>query len=153
MIFKPHQAGGRSSSWLDMFAIGASAVCLAHCLMLPLLFALLPAASRLFAVPEALHIWAFALAIPASALAMRAGYRHHGIAHPALLGLLGLILLGVGALGGLRLLMETGFTVMGSVLLAIGHLSNWRLRGAALRSRSKCCNVVTSHDSGDCRCS
>lgn len=135
-----------------MFAIGASAVCLAHCLMLPLLFALLPAASRLFAVPEAFHIGAFVLAIPASALAMRTGYRHHGIVHPVLLGLLGLILLGVGALGGQRLLIETGFTVTGSVLLAIGHLSNWRLRHAASRTRTSSRDVVTSHKSGDCKC-
>lgn len=131
-----------------MLPIGASAVCLAHCLMLPLLFALVPAASHLFAVPEAFHIGAFVLAIPISVLAMRTGYRHHGFVHPVLLGLFGLILLGVGAFGGLRLLAETGFTVTGSVLLAIGHLSNWRLRHASTKARRGSCVVATAQISG-----
>ncbi len=117
-----------------MLPIGASIVCLAHCLMLPLLFTLLPAATRLGAVPETFHIGAFVLAIPISVLAMQAGYRHHGIVYPVLLGLSGLILMGVGAFAGLRLLIEAGFTVTGSVLLAIGPLSNWRLRHASSKA-------------------
>lgn len=148
---RPAEAPTRSQSkWMDMFAVSASAVCLAHCLLLPLLLALLPATSRFLDVPEGVHVGAFMLAIPASAYAMRTGYRHHGIVQPLLLGALGLILLGVGALGGLRLLVETGFTVTGSVLLAVGHLSNWRLRNAASRTGRK--EPGAASNVSKCRC-
>lgn len=143
--------GHMRSKWLDMLAIGASAACLVHCLFLPLLFAVLPSVSRLLNLPEGLHLGAFLLAIPASAFAMRTGYRQHGIVHPALLGGLGLVLLGVGALGGMRLLVETGLTVIGSVLLAIAHLRNWRLQSAAFRTRAKA-GGLRLPASGDCRC-
>lgn len=122
------------SRWLDVAAIGASAVCLLHCLALPLLFAALPAASRLLSLPEGFHLAAFLFAIPASATAMVAGYRHHGRWWPACLGAAGLMLIGIGALAGLRLLVETGVTVAGSLLLAAGHLDNWRLRARAIRN-------------------
>lgn len=115
-------------AWWDAFAVGASALCLFHCLALPLILALAPAASNVLGMPTWFHLAAFAVAVPASAIAMRRGYRHHGVALPALLGTIGLVLLGLGALCGFRLLVETGFTVFGSVLLAAGHLRNWRLQ-------------------------
>lgn len=117
---------------LDGLAIAASTACLVHCLLLPILFALLPAASAFLRVPEGFHVAAFLLAVPASAMAMRSGYRHHGIVLPAAFALVGLILLGLGALGGLGFLVEAGTSVIGSLLLAFGHLSNWRLRQKAL---------------------
>jgi hypothetical protein len=139
--------------WLDAAAIGASAACLVHCLMLPLLFAALPAASRLLSLPESFHLAAFAFAVPASAIAMGTGYRHHGALLPAGFGAIGLLLIGIGALGGLELLLETGVTVAGSLLLATGHLGNWRLRARAIRASGHVCNDVSSPDSaGDCRC-
>lgn len=119
--------------WPDLFAIGASAACLVHCLLPPLLFVALPIAARALALPEDFHLAAFTLAIPASAFAMRRGYRHHGLALPALIGVVGLLLLGAGAVGGFQRLLETGLTVMGSVLLAIAHLTNWRLQDAAIK--------------------
>jgi len=117
-------------AWWDAFAVGASALCLVHCLALPLILALAPAASTVLGMPAWFHQAAFALAVPASALAMRRGYLHHGAVLPALLGMIGLVLLGLGALCGFRILLETGFTVSGSVLLAAGHFRNWTLQHA-----------------------
>jgi hypothetical protein len=65
---------------------------------------------------------------------MRSGYRSHGLVHPLLLGGLGLVFLGIGALAGFRLLAETGVTVLGSLLLALAHLRNWRLQRGLVRT-------------------
>lgn len=121
-------AGTRFSSWLDIAAIGTSAACLIHCLMLPLLFAALPALSAIIGLPESIHAIAFLLAVPASVGAMIGGHRRHGSNHPAIMAASGLALMGVGALGGFKLMLETGLTVAGSVTLAVAHLNNWRLR-------------------------
>jgi hypothetical protein len=122
------KAGTRQRAWLDAVAIGASLACLVHCLVLPLLLALLPALTRVVAVPESFHLGAFLFAIPASAWAMHTGYRHHGALFPALFGAIGLLLLGGGALGGFDLAIETGVTVLGSLVLASAHWVNWSLQ-------------------------
>lgn len=137
------RSGVSYTAWLDAAAIGASAACLVHCLALPLLFAALPAASYLLQLPESFHLGAFLFAIPASALAMSAGYRRHGAMLPGGFGAVGLILIGAGALGGFELMLETGVTVVGSVLLAVGHVGNWRLRARALRSGGPACDDVS----------
>jgi hypothetical protein len=123
-----------AGSWLDGFAIGASALCLVHCLALPLIFAVAPAATRLLGMPAWFHVAAFAVAVPASALAMLRGYRLHGVLLPVIFATLGLFLLGLGALAGFRLFLETGVTVAGSLILAAGHLRNWRLQRRAAGS-------------------
>lgn len=116
------------SAHLDAAAIGASFACLVHCLLLPLVLALAPAASHLVQLPDYLHAAVFFFALPVSALAMLRGYRRHGLRLPAVVGALGLILIGAGAAGGLWTLTETGLTVAGSALLAIGHAINWKLK-------------------------
>ncbi|MCJ8156246.1 MerC domain-containing protein [Sphingomonas sp. LaA6.9] len=112
----------------DGAAIGASALCLAHCLGLPVLIAMLPALADLLAFPESFHLAAFAFALPASGIALLAGYRRHGLLLPAIMGAVGLLLIGWGATGGHRIAIETGLTVLGSLLLAMGHIWNWRAR-------------------------
>lgn len=112
----------------DGLAIGLSLACLVHCAGPPLLLALLPAALGMIGMPAWLHLAAFLVAIPSSAFAMRTGYRHHGRALPAMLGMNGLALLGLGLLFGSSFAIETGLTVCGSVLLVVAHVSNWRLR-------------------------
>ena len=116
------------NSRLDGVALFTSVACLVHCLALPLLFALLPVASTYLALPESFHVGAFIVAVPASSIAIFSGYRHHGAALPVALALVGLTLLGTGALGGQSLPVETGLSVIGSVLLAVAHIQNWRLR-------------------------
>jgi hypothetical protein len=113
---------------LDSLGIAASLACLAHCLLVPLLIALLPTVSAMLAMPESVHAIAFAFAVPASALAMVGGYRRHGALQPVFIGSLGLAALGIGALAGLDHLAEVGSTIVGSLLLAAAHVQNWRLR-------------------------
>jgi hypothetical protein len=56
------------------------------------------------------------------------GYRLHGMLQPVVLAAVGLMALGCGTLGGFLWMLETGFTVAGSVILTAAHLQNWRLR-------------------------
>lgn len=117
----------RKFAW-DGVALGVSIGCLVHCVGMPVLLALMPALGGVIGLPEWLHLAAFSMAVPASALAMRTGYRRHGRALPALLGAKGLLLLGLGLLSGASFATETGLTVCGSVLLVVAHIRNWQLR-------------------------
>lgn len=121
---------GKAGRAADRLAIGSSFACLVHCLLLPLAIAFAPALARLGGATESLHLLMFLIAVPASALAMLAGYRRHGLIIPALMALAGLVLIGGGALGGFRLAIETSVTVAGSLLLAAAHLWNIRARRA-----------------------
>lgn len=109
----------------DRAALGASALCLVHCLGTPLLIAVSPALASALGF-ELLHPLLFVLAVPVSAIAMLAGFRRHGLIVPLLLAVGGLSLIGVGAFAGLRLALETGISTAGSALLALAHLRNLR---------------------------
>lgn len=128
----------RSPTWLDLASIGASFACLVHCLLPPLLLAIAPALAGLFELPEYFHLAAILFAMPASALAMSAGFRRHGAILPATVAAFGLALLLIGTLAGLPAFKETGFSVAGSLLLAGAHLRNWRLAARATRKRTTC---------------
>jgi hypothetical protein len=118
----------RLGDWLDGFAICASAACLVHCLVLPLIIAALPAIARSIDPGEGFHRIVLALAIPTSGLALIPGWRSSGAIVPLAAGLAGLALLATGvALAG-RPTVETVVSVAGSVLLATAHLLNWRRR-------------------------
>lgn len=125
----PGGAAISSGRAADRLAIGSSVACLVHCLVLPLAIAVAPALARVVGATESLHLAIFLIAVPASALAMLAGYRRHGLVVPALMALIGLALIGAGALAGLRFAIETSVTVAGSLVLAAAHLWNLRARG------------------------
>ncbi|MFC3441957.1 MerC domain-containing protein [Sphingobium rhizovicinum] len=115
-----------SERWLDGFALCASSLCTLHCLGLPLLFALLPALASRIDPGESFHLIMLALAIPTSLFALAQGWRRHGGTLPMVAGVAGLILMAVGALAADGVLAETLWTVSGSLLLATGHILNWR---------------------------
>ncbi|MDQ3080049.1 MAG: MerC domain-containing protein [Pseudomonadota bacterium] len=112
----------------DKLAIAVSFACLVHCLLLPVAVALIPAAGGLAELPESLHLMTFAVALPISAAAIVAGYRRHGALLPGAVAGIGLGLIGIGAIAGFAVLIETSVTVLGSLLLAAAHLVNWRSR-------------------------
>lgn len=116
------------SDWLERAALGASMLCLVHCLALPLLIAALPALSSMLNVPESIHLWILAFAIPTSAVAFVSGRSHHGARYPLVLGMSGLSLLAIGAIAFGATAGETPITVCGSLALAAAHFANWRLR-------------------------
>jgi hypothetical protein len=121
-------AAAANADWVERAAVGGSALCLVHCAGLPLLLAALPALSRLIALPESLHIWALAFALPTSAAALLLGYRGHRARWPLVAGGFGLFLLALGAVVLLGGPFETPVTIAGSLCLVSAHVFNWRLR-------------------------
>lgn len=115
-------------NWVESAAMGASMLCLVHCLALPLILAALPTLSSVLAIPESFHLWVLAFAVPASGAALVAGRARHGAVWPLVLGASGLALLAIGAVVLGARPAETPTTVAGSLLLVGAHLSNWRLR-------------------------
>jgi len=109
-------------------ALGASLLCLVHCLALPVIFALLPALSSFLPVGESFHLWMLGIAVPASGLALVSGHAKHSAWWPLLLGVTGLSLLAVGVLMFGETGLETPLTVFGAILLALAHIWNMRLR-------------------------
>lgn len=114
----------------DRLGIGLSGLCAVHCLLFPLVVALLP----LWPVAESIHLWShpvlFLLIVPTVWLALRnGGYRRRGV---SLLLLGGLATVGMAGLlhdwTGL-VASEWGealITLAGSVLLINGHWLNYR---------------------------
>jgi hypothetical protein len=108
----------------DAVGVMLSAACLMHCLLTPVLLASLPALGMSFAHGGFHAIFAL-LVLGAAALALVPGYRMHGHRSVLVLGVLGTLGVGSGAMlehGAL----ETGLTVAGSLLLVLGHAINLR---------------------------
>lgn len=116
--------------WADRAALAGSAACLVHCLALPVIVAALPALTAGMAVPEPFHLVVLAFAVPAAAFALMQGRKRHGGTWPIVSGAIGIVCLAVGALLLASEAVETVVTVSGSLLLAVAHVGNWRLRGA-----------------------
>jgi len=110
----------------DSAALGASALCLVHCLLLPIVLVALPGLGSGLGTSELVHVVLILVAVPVSGYALVEGRRQSGSAVALLMGLAGLALLTVGVLAGEA--FETRATVVGSLLLAVAHVTNWRLR-------------------------
>ncbi len=119
----------------DKAAIGLSILCTLHCLILPILLVLTPAMTGLFAFSdEAFHLWLLFAVLPISTFAVTAGYMHHRKFRVSAISILGMALLIIAAVFGHDWLGETGevvFTVIGSLLVAIGHFQNLKFRHRA----------------------
>lgn len=124
-VEKSGQCPGASAGRLDGLAIGASALCLIHCLALPVVIAFLPALAAWADGGELFHIVMLAIAVPLSTWTLIAGWRRHGAIAPLVIGSLGLTLL-VAGLGFEGLMLGTALTVAGGVTLAMAHVGNLR---------------------------
>lgn len=122
------------AKWFDGLGMGASVLCLVHCLGLPLLIAALPALASRIDPGEGFHIAVLLFAIPVSGLALVEGWRRHRGLAPLFVGSAGLVLLAAGLMFGSEAAIETGLTVVGSLMLAGAHIANWRGRMAASRT-------------------
>ena len=114
---------------LDRFSIGLSALCLLHCLAIPLLISVAPVVATLAFADESFHLALIALVVPTSALALGLGCRKHRGLRVIALGLAGLVLLGSAAFAetfGLGEVGETALTVLGALTVASAHLINYR---------------------------
>jgi hypothetical protein len=111
-------------SRLDRLGFALSGLCLIHCLLLPIIIAILPVMSSIIPEHEVVHFVMIAMAIPISGTAIFKGYLHHRVAAIPLIGAAGLLFLLIGALLGGA--FDVPVTVTGSLLLATAHLRNWR---------------------------
>lgn len=115
----------RKQQLLDTLAIGASTLCLLHCLLLPTLLVLVPTLTAFLSVPEEFHLAALAFAVPTSVIALGMGHRRHRRVQPAAIVAPGIGFLAIGLLAPTAGL-ETMLSVIGALLLATGHALNWR---------------------------
>ena len=115
----------KPSNWLDGAAVALSALCLVHCLALPLLVAGLPLLAR-FAEGH-LHAQMLVIVLPLSVLAFGLGFRRHRNFRIVTTGVLGMTLLVLGATVAhdqLGLTADRAFTVVGALVLAAAHYFN-----------------------------
>lgn len=119
--------GQTTTAGLDRYGVLLSLLCLVHCLALPALFALLPAAATVLPANFWVHAVLFGLALPISGMALLVGYRRHGRTGPLVIGGVGLALI-FSALLVDSIGQEIGLTVFGGMLVVCAHMIN---RGAA----------------------
>lgn len=117
----------RDNIWLDWAAIGASGLCLVHCLALPVVIATLPALGDVAGSGAHWVLLAFALPVSIWVLARDRGRRAFA---PFVIGVAGLSLMTLGVALYEGLPPETWFTVGGVLLVAAAHLLRWQRRGA-----------------------
>lgn len=113
------------SRTLDGLAVGLSGLCVAHCLLMPLVFAGLPFLGVFSEIPL-VHQVLVGVAAPVSlfALVRSGGWRRAGL---RVMALVGLGLLSVAAFYVPAEAWETPLSVTGAALLATMHLFNARL--------------------------
>jgi len=115
----------KSTSWLDGAAVGLSALCLIHCLALPLLVAGLPFLAQ-FSEGH-LHAQMLFVVLPLSTIALGLGYRHHRSSVIVLAGAVGMLTLFIGATvahSRWGLAADRSFTIVGALVLATAHFYN-----------------------------
>ena len=118
-----------SNLWLDKLAIGLSAVCAIHCLMLPVALAVMPSLALLPLGGESFHKLLICLVLPASILALTLGCRRHGKKVMLFWGGAGLFIMILTAILGHDLmgeLLEKAATVIGATFVAVAHVINYR---------------------------
>jgi hypothetical protein len=117
----------KSPDWLDGAAVVLSALCLVHCLALPLVVAGVPFLAQ-FAETH-LHYQVLIFVVPLSVIALAVGYRRHHEPRILMGGALGMLLLIVGATVAhtqLGIMADRIFTIAGSLTLATAHWKNSR---------------------------
>ena len=117
------------SMLLDKTAISLSAVCVLHCLLLPVGLALLPSLATMPFGHESFHQVLIFLILPLSLIALTLGCKRHRQWQVFAVGLVGCGVLLITAAVGHDFMGETAekvATVIGSCLVAVGHLINFR---------------------------
>lgn len=116
---------GSLQRFTDYTSISLAGICIVHCFMVPLLLVLSPVGA-LFLFEEIFHEILLPLVIPLSFLAVLFGCRHHRDFTVFLLAALGLAFLLVGVFSAEES-RETILTVIGSFIMIIAHVRNFRL--------------------------
>jgi hypothetical protein len=117
------------SRHFDRIAIGLSAICIVHCLAIPLLVALLPVAAISFGDSQHFHGLMLWLVVPTSFVGFLLGYRVHRRTGLLALAAFAIAVLGAAAVYGHSAWaewLEIPVTVAGSLMLAAAHWMNFR---------------------------
>ena len=120
----------RLQQFSDKAAIGLSALCVIHCLFLPITLILFPSLAGLLSLnSEAFHLWLVFAVIPISLLALYIGYSHHRNFSVFAVASVGLMILAAALLGHEHIgaYGEVVLTVIGSSVIAYGHYRNYLL--------------------------
>lgn len=108
---------------LDRIAMGLSGLCVVHCVATAVFLALVSAAGGILGAPI-IHEVGLSLAMMMGAFALGRGILEHGFMMPSAIGALGL-----GVMAGALSLPHDGsealYTVIGVLILALGHRLNW----------------------------
>jgi len=121
------------TNWLDGAAVVLSALCLVHCLALPLIVIGVPFLAQ-FAEGH-LHLQMLVVVLPLSTLALGIGFRRHRNSRILAAGIVGMLLLIIGATvahNQLGLIADRAFTICGSLTLATAHYFN------SIRAQAAC---------------
>ena len=114
----------------DKTAISLSAICLAHCLLVPSFLVLLSGYLSISYDNELIHNVILFLAIPVSIYALITGVRNHRTYQYLAMGFVGLFFLIFAVTLGVQIwgeLGEKGLTAIGASLVALSHFKNYRL--------------------------
>ena len=119
----------KPKSLFDKFAISISAICIVHCLTVPLLVAFLPIATFGLSSDQHFHEIIFWLVFPVSSAGLIAGVREHKAFMPVIMGSLGLGIFtySIYLHGILSLSLEFILSIGASLLLAYAHWVNLKL--------------------------
>ena len=123
----------KPTNWLDGAAVALSALCLIHCLALPIIVAGLPFLAQ-FAEGH-LHLQMLVVVLPLSVVALGLGYRRHRSVRIVAAGTVVMLALVIGATvahNQLGLAADRAFTIVGALVLASAHYFN------SVRSRRAC---------------
>lgn len=124
---------------IDRLAIALSALCLVHCLALPLALLGAPVLATWMTGTETTVHWVLlALAVPLSIWAFVRGYRNHGDRFASWIGGIGLTLMFLGVSHLFADALEIPLTLVGVLLVTVAHLRNIRnCRVAHVHSHSE----------------
>lgn len=116
------------SRYFDRIAIALSALCIVHCLAIPLLVAVLPLAAIGLGVGHfhGLMLW---LVVPVSALGFALGLRVHRRWDVVGIGVSAVVLLAIAGIHGhdaWPAAVEAGVSIVASLILARSHWINFR---------------------------
>ena len=110
-------------------SIVLSSICIAHCLLMPLLLSLTPSLNLYFA-EDSSHYWMLFAVLPISFFSLLIGCKKHKSLGVGILILTGLFLLVFSVLLGHEFLgekLEKFLIFTASVFLIFGHFKNYRL--------------------------
>lgn len=117
------------SRYFDQVAIALSAICIVHCLALPIVVVALPVAALSLGDSQHFHGLMLWVVVPTSLVGLLLGYRLHQRAGLVALGTLGMVVLGAAATyghAGWSLALEVVVSVAGSLTLGAAHWLNFR---------------------------